>query len=82
LYGAEQIQRSDISGIMQKLFDAAVDYPLVLVAANEEIPRARAVEPESPGQSPGKTDGWNPFEIWHRRIRPSPGVHSIFLPRR
>jgi hypothetical protein len=67
---------------MQKLFDAAVDYPLVLIAANEEFPRERVLEPESAEQSPGKADGWNPFEIWYRRIRPAPGVHSIFLPRR
>jgi hypothetical protein len=65
---------------MQKLFDAAVDYPLVLVPANEEFPHAPAVESEAFEHSPG--NGWSAFEIWHSRIRPSPGVTSLFLPRR
>jgi hypothetical protein len=63
---------------MQKLFDAAVDYPLVLVPANEEFPRAADGEPFE--HSSGT--GWNAFEIWHRRMRPAPGTTSLFLPRR
>jgi hypothetical protein len=66
--------------IMQKLFDAAVDYPLVLIPANEEFPRNRAVDNESLDHSAGT--GWNAFEIWRRHIRPAPGTISLFLPRR
>jgi hypothetical protein len=65
---------------MQKLFDAAVDYPLVLIPANEEFPRTRAVDNEPLEHSPGT--GWNAFDIWHRRIRPAPGPTSHLLPRR
>jgi hypothetical protein len=65
---------------MQKLFDAAVDYPLVLVPANEEFPCARAVESEPLESS--LNAGWSAFEIWRRRIRPAPGIISLFLPRR
>jgi hypothetical protein len=65
---------------MQKLFDAAVDYPLVVVPANEEFPRAPAVDFGPQEDCPG--NGWSAFEIWHSRIRPTPGVRSLFLPRR
>ena len=65
---------------MQKLFDAAVDYPLVLVPANEEFPRTRAMDGDPLEDSCGA--GWNAFEIWRRRIRPAPGMTSLFLPRR
>ena len=64
---------------MQKLFDAAVDYPLVLVPANEEFPRTHAADGEPLEDSP---TGWNAFEIWRRHIRPAPGTISLFLPRR
>jgi hypothetical protein len=65
---------------MQKLFDTAVDYPLALAPANEEFPRARALDSGPLEHSSGM--GWSAFEIWHSRIRPSPGVTSILLPRR
>jgi hypothetical protein len=63
---------------MQRLFDAAVGYPLVFVPANEEFPRTRAVDGEPLEHS---STGWNAFEIWRRRIRPAPGTTSLFLPR-
>jgi hypothetical protein len=65
---------------MQKLFDAAVDYPLVLRAANEEFPRARAVASAPSAQSDNAVIGWNAFEIWRTRMRLAPGVASLFLP--
>jgi hypothetical protein len=68
---------------MQKLFDAGVDYPLVLVAPNEEFPRAQT-SVSNPGEqvARNKASGWNAYEIWHSRIRLSPGVISLFQPRR
>jgi hypothetical protein len=67
---------------MQKLFDAAVDYPLVLDPANEEFPRTSAADSEPLAHSPSESDGWSAFEIWRSRIRLSPGATSLFLPRR
>jgi hypothetical protein len=61
---------------MQKLFDAAVDYPLVLPAANEEFAGPHAVNIKA--EAPRHTDGWNAFEIWRSRILP--GVTRHFLP--
>jgi hypothetical protein len=62
---------------MQKLFDAAVDYPLVILAANEEFPNAKAAAPERAEDA----RGWNAFEIWRNRIRLLPGMTSLFLQR-
>ena len=44
--------------IMQKLFDAAVDYPLVLIPANEEFPRSCAVDDESATLKTGWSAGF------------------------
>jgi hypothetical protein len=65
---------------MQKLFEAAVDLPLVLIAANEEFPRAQGLDSESAEHIPSDPSGWNAFEIWRSRIRLQPGVASLFLP--
>ena len=67
---------------MQKLFDASVDYPLALPAANEEFPRAPA--PGSDGAELLRNDaiGWSAYDIWHSRIRLLPGVIGLFLRRR
>jgi hypothetical protein len=65
---------------MQKLFDAAVDYPLAGIAANEEFQR-----PIVPIVSPDHAAtpcGWNAYEIWRSRIRLLPGVTSLFLAQR
>jgi hypothetical protein len=65
---------------MQKLFDAAVDYPLVVLAANEEFPRAPAARSAPTTNGSHETHGWSAFEIWRSRIRLLPGVTSLFLP--
>jgi hypothetical protein len=65
---------------MQKLFDAAVDLPLVLSAANDEFPRAHGPDAESAEHTPSEMSGWNAFEIWRSRIRLRPGASSLFLP--
>jgi hypothetical protein len=65
---------------MQKLFEAAVDLRLVLVAANDEFPRAHGLDSESAEHTPSETSGWNALEIWRSRIRLRPGGTSPFLP--
>jgi hypothetical protein len=65
---------------MQKLFEAAVDLPLVLTAANDEFPRAHGPDSESAEHTPSEKNGWNAFEIWRSRIRLQPGATSPFLP--
>jgi hypothetical protein len=67
---------------MQKLFDASVDYPLALLAANEEFPRAQAPGFDAADLVQNEGMGWSAYDIWHSRIRLLPGVISLFLPRR
>jgi hypothetical protein len=67
---------------MQKLFDASVDYPLALHAANEEFPRAQPTGSDAANLGNNDGTGWSAYDIWHSRIRLLPGVISIFLPRR
>jgi hypothetical protein len=66
---------------MHKLFDAGLE-PVVLVAANEEFPSAQASGAPTPENHQSEVCGWSAYEIWHSRIRPRPGVTSLFLPRR
>jgi hypothetical protein len=66
---------------MQKHFNAGID-PGVLVAANEEFPPAAAPAAPTPEIRGVGVRGWSAFEIWHSRIRPRPGVRSLFLPQR
>jgi hypothetical protein len=67
---------------MQKLFDASVDYPLALRAANDEFPRAQPPGSDAAGVVQNEGMGWSAYDIWHSRIRLLPGVISLFLPRR
>ena len=67
---------------MHKLLDAEVDYPVVLVAANEDFSDAEALESASAGRARADVKGWDAFEIWRSRIRLLPGATSLFLPRR
>jgi len=66
---------------MQKVFTAGFD-PDVLVAANEEFPPAQAAAAHTPESQAIEVHGWSAYEIWHSRIRPRPGVTSLFLPQR
>lgn len=66
-------------GTMQKLYHAAVDLPLVLIAANDDFPRAHGTDAES-ADTLSETRGWNAFEIWRTRIRLQAGASSPFLP--
>jgi hypothetical protein len=65
---------------MQKLFDAMVDYQ-ILLAANEEFPPAKTLGSGTAQNDAAEVRGWSAYEIWHRRIRLLPGVKSLFLPR-
>jgi hypothetical protein len=65
---------------MQKLFDAALGFPVALFAANEEFPRAPARYPGSHAASSGAA--WSAYEIWRSRIRLLPGEIARFLSRR
>lgn len=67
---------------MQKLLEAVVEYPLALVAPNEEFPRAHMSGIAIGEHARSNAAGWNAYEIWHSRIRLSPGVTSLFQPRR
>ena len=40
---------------MQKLFEAAVDLPLVMIAANDEFPRTHGPDSESAERTPSET---------------------------
>jgi hypothetical protein len=66
---------------MQKQFNAGSD-PDVLVAANEDFPPTPATAAHTPEIPEAEIRGWSAYEIWHSRIRPQPGIRSLFLPQR
>jgi hypothetical protein len=64
------------------LFDAPVDYPVAPKAANEDLPEAKALQPEAAARVRAAATGWDAYEIWHGRIRVPSGVTSLFVPSR
>jgi hypothetical protein len=70
------------SGIMQKLFDACLGYPVALFAANEEFLRVRAQTRYRSDYATNSGCGWSAYEIWRSRIRIEPPQIARFLARR
>jgi hypothetical protein len=64
------------------LFDAPVCYPVVQKAADEDVPEAKAVQSEAAAAVRAPATGWDPYEIWHGRIRVPSVVTSLFVPSR
>jgi len=52
---------------------------LTLIAANEDIPDANALEFEAALRVRAAVTGWDAYDIWHARIRLAPGATSLFV---
>lgn len=68
--------------MMQRLFDAALGYPVALFAANEEFVRAQAAARYPAGHPAKSGAGWSAYEVWRSRIRLHPAQIARFLSRR
>jgi hypothetical protein len=59
--------------------NVVVDYSLALIAANEDIPDANALDFEAALRVRAAVTGWDAYDIWHGRIRLAPGATSLFV---
>jgi hypothetical protein len=66
-------------GDEHRMSDTAVEFPVVLLSANEDFPAAQSWDARVADDNDARTHGWSAFEIWHSHIRAVPGIKSRFL---
>jgi hypothetical protein len=54
-------------------------YPVALMAANEDIPDAKALQSDAALRARAGATSWDAYAIWHCRIRLLPGATSLFV---
>jgi len=59
--------------------DVLVEFPVVLLSANEDFPPEQIWAARVPENDDAMPHGWSAFEIWHSHIRAPPGAKSRFL---
>jgi hypothetical protein len=66
-------------GDEQRLADTVVEFPVVLLSANEDSPAEQSCAAGVAENEDARTYGWSAYEIWHSHIRAPPGIKSRFL---
>jgi hypothetical protein len=62
-----------------RLSDTAVEFPVVLLSANEDFPAAQSWAAGGAQNDDARPCGWSAYQIWHSHIRALPGIKSRFL---